>query len=331
MKAFVTGASGFVGCHVVYALVKSGYRVRALVRRNSRISHLVEAGCEIVYGDLRSQRDVLAAMKGCQVGFHVAADYRLWVPDPETMYEVNVGGTKNVLHAAVVLGLDRIVYTSTVGALGTTKNGTPATEETPVSFSDMVGHYKKSKFLAERVAEEFARKGLPVIIVNPSTPVGPEDWKPTPTGEIIVDFLNGRIPGYLDTGLNLIDVRDVAQGHILALEKGNVGEKYILGNENLTLENIFDMLERIVGTKIFRVKLPYYPVLLGAYINAGISKLFSVEPLIPLDGVRMARKQMFFNAAKAVKELGLPQTPVGGALKDAVEWYINNGYINSHR
>ncbi len=331
MKAFITGASGFVGCHVAYALHRRGFKIRALVRRGSRVSHLLELNCELVYGDLRSKKDVMAAMKSCVVGFHVAADYRLWVPDPETMYSINVGGTRNVFDAAKVLGLEKLVYTSTVGALGSTLDGSPANEETPVSFSDMVGHYKKSKFLAERLAEKYAEDGLPVLIVNPSTPVGPEDTKPTPTGKIIVDFLNRKIPGYLDTGLNLVDVRDVAEGHILALENGQVGRKYILGNENITLASLFDMLEKIDRSKIFRCKLPYYPVLLGAYINAGISKLFDVEPLIPLDGVRMAKKHMFFDSSRAVNELGLPQTPVEKALEDAVKWFKDNRYINRLR
>ena len=327
MKAFITGASGFVGCHVANALSRKGFKIRALVRKNSRISHLLKLDAELVYGDLRSKKDVIHAMKGCDVGFHVAADYRLWVPDPKNMYDVNVGGTRNVLEAARCLRIERLVYTSTVGALGTTQNGSPATEDTPVSFNDMVGHYKKSKFLAEKIVENFANNGLPVVIVNPSTPVGPEDWKPTPTGKIIVDFLNKKIPGFLDTGLNIIDVRDVAEGHILALEKGQIGRKYILGNKNLTLAGIFEILEQIANTKIKTIRLPYRPVLIGAYINAGISKIFGVEPLIPLDGVRMARKHMFFDATRAINELGLPQTPVTRAFEDAVRWFKDNGYI----
>ncbi len=329
MKAFITGASGFVGCHVARALSEKGFRLRALVRRGSRVSHLLRLNCELIPGDLRNRKDVIAAMKGCDVGFHVAADYRLWVPDPVNMYRTNVGGTKNVLDAARLVHLDRLVYTSTVGALGKTKDGSPATEKTPVSFQDMVGHYKKSKFLAEKLVEKYAEEGLPVVIVNPSTPVGPEDTKPTPTGKIIVDYLNKKIPGYLDTGLNLVDVRDVAQGHVLALQRGTTGEKYILGNENVTLEKIFDMLAEIRGKKMHGYRLPYHPVLFAAYINAGISRLFGVEPLIPLDGVRMARKHMFFDPGKAVRELGFPQTPIKKALEDAVQWFEQNGYVSA--
>ncbi len=328
MKAFITGASGFVGCHVARTLVDKGFKLRALVRRGSRISHLLKLDCELVFGDLRERKDVLAAMKGCAVGFHIAADYRLWVPDPSNMYKTNVGGTLNVLEVAKSLKLDKLVYTSTVGALGTRKDGKPATEDTPVSYEDMTGHYKKSKYLAEKLVENYTEKGLPVVIVNPSTPVGPEDYKPTPTGKIIVDFLNRKIPGYLDTGLNLVDVRDVAMGHVLALEHGRIGEKYILGNMNLTLNSIFNMLEDISGTRVRRYKLPYNLVLPCAYINAGISRLFNVEPLIPLDGVRMARKHMFFDPSKAVSELGLPQTSIKKALNDAVKWFIHNGYVH---
>jgi len=262
------------------------------------------------------------------VVFHVAADYRLWVPDPEVMYAINVGGTKNVLEAARKAGVQRVIYTSTVGALGIPEDGTPGTEETPVSLRDMVGPYKRSKFLAEREALKAARDGLDVVVVNPSTPVGPGDDKPTPTGRIITDFLNRRMPAYLDTGLNLVHVRDVAMGHILAMERGRSGEKYILGNENLTLMEIFELLASICGIPAPRIRLPRTPILALAYASEALSRWVTHrEPRIPLDGVRMAAKKMFFDASKAVRELGMPQTPVRQALEEAVEWFRAEGYV----
>jgi dihydroflavonol-4-reductase len=242
------------------------------------------------------------------------------------MYDVNVGGTRTILSAALDAGLEKVVYTSSVGTLGNPGNGTPGNEETPVDLSQMVGDYKKSKFLAERAAELFLDKGLPLVIVNPSTPVGPMDIKPTPTGKIIVDFLNGKMPAYLETGLNLLDVETCARGHILAAQKGRIGEKYILGNENLTLAGIFAMLSEITGLKPPRVKLPYYPLLLAAYANHALSALTGREPLIPLAGVQMAAKFMYFDPAKAVTELGLPLTPVEGSLRRAVAWFRSQGY-----
>lgn len=326
-KVFVTGATGFIGASLARELLELGCEVRALVRHGSDRRNLNGLEIEFWEGDLRDGDSLAKGLAGCDSLFHAAADYRLWTRDPATMYAVNVEGTRAILQAALKRGLSKVVYTSSVGTLGNPGNGTPGTEETPVSFTDMVGHYKKSKFLAERVAESFIEQGLPLVIVNPSTPVGRLDIKPTPTGKIIVDFLNRKMPAYLDTGLNLIDVQDCAKGHILAALHGQIGEKYILGNENLTLKDIFTLLQQISGLSAPRVKLPYTPILLAAYINEGISKLTRREPLIPLAGVQMAGKLMFFDSSKAIRELGLPQHPVKNALKKAVDWFQAEGYV----
>ncbi|HBG05132.1 MAG: NAD-dependent dehydratase [Geobacteraceae bacterium GWC2_58_44] len=326
MKAFVTGATGFIGASIVRELLKDSCEVRALARPGSDRSNLSGLDVEIWEGDL-SDRDALArGLAGCQTLFHAAADYRLWTRTPASMYEANVGGTRTILSAALGSAVEKVVYTSSVGTLGNPGDGTPGKESTPVDLSQMVGDYKKSKFLAERAAESFLEKGLPLVIVNPSTPVGPLDIKPTPTGKIIVDFLNGKMPAYLDTGLNLMDVGSCARGHILAAQKGRIGEKYILGCENLTLARIFAMLAEITGLKAPRVRLPYYPILLAAYANQALSALTGKEPLIPLAGVQMAKKFMYFDQGKAVAELGLPLTPVQGSLERAVEWFRSRGY-----
>lgn len=326
-KVFVTGATGFIGACLSRELLKLGCRVKVLVRRGSNRKNLAGMDVEFSEGDLCDRESLAKGITGCDTLFHVAADYRLWTHNPSSMYSVNVGGTRAVLEAALQRDVSRVVYTSSVGTLGNPGDGTPGNEETPVSFSEMVGHYKKSKFLAEREAESFIKRGLPLVIVNPSTPVGPHDIKPTPTGKIIVDLLNRKMPAYLDTGLNLIDVVDCAKGHILAALHGRIGEKYILGNENLTLRDIFTLLEDISGLPAPRVKLPYAPILVAAYINEGISRLTGREPLIPLAGVQMARKHMFFDSAKAVRELGLPRRPVKKALEKAVEWFRAEGYV----
>ena len=327
MKVFVTGATGFIGASLVRELLKAGYRVRALARPNSDRRNLFGLDLEICEGDLRDRKSLEEGMRGCDILFHAAADYRLWTRKPSVMYEINVGGTRNILEAALNQGLSRVVYTSSVGTLGNPGNGLAGDETTPVTLADMVGHYKKSKFLAEREAEGFLKLGLPLVIVNPSTPVGMLDIKPTPTGRIIVDFLNHKMPAYLDTGLNIIDVEDCARGHILAAEKGRIGEKYILGNENLTLQRIFDMLGKITGLPAPRLRLPYIPILIAAYVNEAISRCTGREPLIPLAGVQMARKFMFFDSTKAVHELGLPQKPANEALSKAVTWFRDNGYV----
>jgi dihydroflavonol-4-reductase len=326
MKTFITGATGFIGASIVRGLLKDGREVRALVRAGSDTSNLAGLDIELWKGDLLDRDSLRQGLKGCDVLYHAAADYRLWTRNPRQMYRINVEGTAAVLEAALENGLSRVVYTSSVGTLGNPGDGTPGAEDTPVILADMVGHYKKSKFLAEREAESFVARGLHLVIVNPSTPVGPLDIKPTPTGKIIVDFLSRRMPAYLDTGLNIIAVEDCARGHILAEQKGRVGEKYILGNTNLTLRDIFVLLEGITGLAAPRVRLPYTPILLAAYINEGIARITGKEPLIPLAGVQMAAKFMFFDSTKAVRELGLPQTPVKDALRRAVEWFRVNGY-----
>ena len=326
MKVFVTGATGFIGASLVRELLSEGCSVRALVRPGSDRRNLAGLDLELWEGDLRDRGSLERGLAGCDTLYHAAADYRLWTRRPADMYEINVDGTRNILEAALKCGLSRVVYTSSVGTLGNPGNGVPGNESTPVTLADMVGHYKKSKFLAEREAESFVARGVPLVIVNPSTPVGALDVKPTPTGKIIVDFLNRRMPAYLDTGLNLIDVTDCARGHLLAARHGRVGEKYILGNENLTLRKIFAMLAEITGLPAPRVRLPYTPILLAAYVNEALSRVTCREPLIPLAGVQMARKFMFFDASKAVSELGLPQSPVADALRKAVEWFRANDY-----
>lgn len=330
-KAFVTGATGFIGCHVARQLLESGWQVVALRREGPPSRTLESDQLEWRIGDLRNPDQLRLAMAGCTTVFHVAADYRLWAKNPAEIYESNVTGTENVLEAAVSNRVERVIYTSSVGALGLRKDGKPADEETPVALADMVGHYKRSKFLAERKVEEYLQRGLPVVIVHPSTPVGPGDHKPTPTGKIIVDYLNGRMPAYLNTGLNLVHVSDVARGHLLALERGRNGERYILGNQNLTLAEIFKLLEKISGIAAPRIRLPHTPILILAYANRALSALTGKEPLIPFEGVKMARKFMFFDPQKAVRELGLPQTPVEEALSEAVGWFMEHGYVTGKK
>jgi dihydroflavonol-4-reductase len=327
MKAFVTGATGFIGASLVRELIRDGHEVRALVRPGANRKNIEGLPLEVWEGDLVAPETLASGIAGCDLLFHTAADYRLWTRDPAVMYAANVEGTRSILEAALRAGVEKVVYTSSVGTLGNPGDGTPGDETTPVTFADMVGDYKKSKFLAERVAEEFLLQGLPLVIVNPSTPVGVLDIKPTPTGKIIVDILNRAMPAYLDTGLNLIDVEECARGHLLAAKKGRIGEKYILGNQNLTLREIFGLLEEISGIPAPKVRLPYTPILLAAYVNEAISRLTGSEPLIPLNGVLMARKFMFFDSSKAIRELGLPQTPVTQALTKAVAWFRANGYV----
>ena len=327
MKTFVTGATGFIGASIVRELLKDGREVRVLVRSSSNRANLKGLDVEVREGDLLDSPGLKRGLKGCDVLYHAAADYRLWARDPDEMYRTNVGGTTAVLEAALENAVSRVVYTSSVGTLGNPGNGIPGNESTDVSLADMVGPYKKSKFLAEREAERFVARGLPLVIVNPSTPVGPGDIKPTPTGKIIVDFLKRKMPAYLDTGLNLIAVEECARGHILAERKGVAGCKYILGNANVSLCDIFRMLQEITGIPAPKVRLPYAPVLAAAWLNEGLSRITGREPLIPLAGVRMAAHHMYFDSGKAVRELGLPQTPVYEALERAVEWFRTNGYV----
>jgi dihydroflavonol-4-reductase len=326
-KTLVTGGTGFLGRAVVIELLAAGREVRVLARQPD---HPALAGLEVevARGDLRDPVSLAAAVTGCQRVFHVAADYRLWVPDPEVMYAVNVQGTKDLLAAAAEAGVTRLVYTSTVGTLGNPGDGTPGTEETPVRFADMVGHYKRSKFLAEQAVLENAQQGFPVVLVHPSAPVGPWDARPTPTGQMIVDFLKGRMPAYLETGLNLVHVRDVAQGHLLAEEKGHGGEKYILGNQNLSLSEIFQVLAEITGLPAPRVRLPYWPILALSYLDEfWATRVSQKPPRMPVAAVKMAKKFMYFDSGKAIRELGLPQTSVRQALKDAVAWFQEQGYV----
>ena len=326
-KTLVTGATGFVGRAVAEALLAQGREVRVLARRPQHRA-LQGLAVEVVQGDLTNPASLARALQNCSRLFHVAADYRLWVPDPAGMYATNVEGTRSLLQAALEAGLKSVVYTSTVGTLGNPGDGTPGTEDTPVSLADMVGDYKKSKFLAEQVALEYAGQGLPLVIVNPSTPVGAWDVRPTPTGQMIVDFLKGKMPAFLDSGLNLVHVRDVARGHLLAEAHGRVGEKYILGHQNLTLAEIFRQLAAGSGMKAPRWRLPYYPILGLAYVNEFWSTWITRRPpVIPLTAVKMAKKIMFFDSQKAIRELGLPQTPIEQALLEAVEWFRQNGYV----
>ncbi len=328
MKALLTGATGFIGFNLADYLTRQGDHVIALVRKGSDTSGLEALGVELAWGDIRDCDSVFSALRGCRELYHVAADYRLWVPDPGTMYEINVQGTKNVMEAALKAGVEKVVYTSTVGVLATSDNGRPSNEETPAGIGSMVGHYKKSKFLAEQEVFRFIEKGVPAVIVNPSTPIGPMDRKPTPTGKMMIDFMNGKIPAYLDTGLNFIDVADVAAGHWLAARHGKVGRRYILGNRNITLRDFFSGIARVTGLRPPKVRLPYLPVLLAAYVDEAISRCVSGRhPSIPLTGVKMARKYMFFDCSRAVRELNLPQSPIEGAMEKAIDWFRKNGYV----
>lgn len=331
MKALVTGASGFIGYHVARLLSGKGVHVIALVRKASDPSALRSLDIETVEGDVRDFDSVCRAMKGCSHVYHLAADYRLWVPDPDTMYDINVTGTRNIMLAAKQLGPEKIVYTSTVGTLATSSNGRPSSEESTADIKEMVGHYKRSKFMAEREVRGFIEEGLPVVIVHPSTPIGLMDRKPTPTGKMIVDFLNGRIPAYLDTGLNFVDVEDVAEGHWLAAQQGRIGRGYILGNKNITLREFFSALARLTGLRAPAIRLPYYPVLLAAYADEAVSRITRRHPTIPLTGVKMARKYMFFDCSRAAKELKMPQGPVEDAMQKAIEWFTGNNYVKRDR
>lgn len=321
-QILVTGASGFLGWHVAHLLAERGYKVRALCRPSSQIRELE---VERVTGDLCDPESLARAVAGCELVFHVAADYRLWSKHPEELYRSNVEGTRNLLEAAKRAGVDRIVYTSTVGCIGMPKDQ-PGSEETLVCIDDMAGHYKRSKWLAEQVALEHARSGLPVVIVNPTAPVGDHDWKPTPTGKIILDFVRGRLPAFVDTGLNLVDARDTAEGHLLAAERGRPGERYILGSENLTLQQILGRLASITNRSAPKLKVPYPVAYAAGVITTGWAHVSGVQPAAPLEGVKMARKKMFVTHAKAERELGFSPGSAEGALRRAVEWFRANRY-----
>jgi dihydroflavonol-4-reductase len=327
MTTLVTGATGFLGSHVARLLVQRGDAVRLLVRPSSSGRLLEGLPAEHVAGDLRDAESLRAAVAGVDTVYHVAADYRLWARDPREIYESNVLGTKNLLEAARRAGVARFVYTSTVATVAVTRNGALPDEATATSLAEMVGEYKRSKWLAEREALRAADAGLAVVIVNPTTPIGPGDAKPTPTGRILVDFLNGRMPAYVDTGLNFVAVEDAAAGHLLAADHGRVGDRYILGGENLTLKAVLDMLSRISGRTAPRVRLPHAVALAAGYADAAFSFVTRREPRIPLEGVRMARHSMFVNTERARRELGFAPGPVAAALDRAVLWYQANGYV----
>jgi dihydroflavonol-4-reductase len=322
----VTGGTGFVGTHVVRALLARGRAVRCLARRGSRRDNLAGLDVEVVEGDLTDSASLSRAAKGASTLYHVAADYRLWTRHRGDLHRSNVEGTENVLRAAADAGVEKVVYTSSVAALGLVDGGS-ADETTPVVRDRIIGEYKKSKYDAERVADAWAGKGLAVVIVNPSTPIGERDIKPTPTGQMIVDFLNRKMPAYVDTGLNLVDVRDVAEGHLLAAEKGKVGERYILGNRNMTLKEILDALSALTGIPSPTVKLPHWIPFAAAAIDTAFARVSWRAPHVSLDSVRMSTHRMYFDASKAVRELGLPQTPVEDALGRAVSWFRESGYV----
>jgi dihydroflavonol-4-reductase len=328
LKAFVTGATGFLGSHVARVLADQGADLRLLVRSTSNLRNLEGLQAETATGDLRDAASVETAMSGCDTVFHVAADYRLWVRDPAEMYRSNVDGTRTILEAARKNSVQRLVYTSSVATVGFTGNGHPADEDSPVSLADMIGHYKRSKFMAEQVALEAGRGGMHLVIVNPTTPVGEQDVKPTPTGRIVVDFLKRKFPAYVETGLNLVDVRQCALGHVAAWEKGKPGERYILGGENLTLKQILDKLGRITGLPSPKLKLPYLFALAAGVVDETITgRMLHREPRATVDTVRMGRKKMFASSGKAERELGWKIVPVEGALRRAVEWFRGNRYV----
>jgi dihydroflavonol-4-reductase len=327
MLAFVTGATGFVGSHVARVLAEQGADLRLLIRSSSDPRNIQALNADRVIGDLRDPASIEKAMAGCDVVFHVAADYRLWVREPEQMYRANVEGTRAVLNAARKNHVRRVVYTSSVATIGFTPNGRPADEDFPVSLENMIGHYKRSKFMAEEVALEAGRGGMDVVVVNPSTPVGEQDIKPTPTGRIVVDFLKKKFPAYVDTGLNLVDVTECARGHAAALEKGRSGERYILGGENLTLKQILDKLAAITGLPSPKIRVPYVLALATGVVDEVVTgRILGREPRATIDAVRMGRKKMFVSCAKAERELGWKTVPVDDALRRAVEWFQANGY-----
>jgi dihydroflavonol-4-reductase len=327
MLAFATGATGFVGSHVARVLAAQGADLRLLVRANSNLKNIQDLKADLVIGDLRDPASLEKGIAGCDVVFHVAADYRLWVRDPEEMYRANVEGTRAILEAARKNRVRRVVYTSSVATMGFTRNGQPADENSPVSLDNMIGPYKRSKFMAEQVAIEAAGAGQDVVIVNPSTPVGERDIKPTPTGRIVVDFLKRKFPAYVDTGLNLVDVKECALGHISALEKGRSGERYILGGENLTLKQILDKLAAITGLPSPTVRVPYVLALATGVVDEIVTgRIRGREPRATIDAVRMGRKKMFVSSAKAERELGWKRVPVDDALRRAADWFRDNGY-----
>ena len=329
MRALVTGATGFIGSNVTLALLRHGYAVRALVREGSDRRNLTGLDVELAVGDLRERASLERALTGCDYLFHVAAAYTFWAPRPEVIYETNVRGTENVLAAAWTAGIKKVVYTSSESTVGIAHDGGVGTEEAFAHPDHLVGEYKRSKYEAERLALRIAEEGLPLVVVNPTTPVGPRDVKPTPTGQIVVDFLRRRMPAYVNTGLNLVDVEDVAEGHVLALEKGRPGERYILGHRNLTLKEILGLLAQVTGLPAPRVRLPLWVALGAAYVSQfAADRVTGRPPRIPVAAVKVARHFRYFDCSKAIRELDLPQTPVEEALAKAVHWFRENGYAD---
>ncbi|WP_394849200.1 NAD-dependent epimerase/dehydratase family protein [Pendulispora brunnea] len=332
LKAMVTGASGFVGANVARALVERGRSVRVFVRASSDRGNLEGLDAEVAEGDLRDAESVARAVRGCDEVYHVAAEYTFWSNEPASMYQSNVQGTKNVMDACLRENVARVVYTSTVGTIGLASIDGDAMgardERTPLADGQLTGHYKRSKFDAEKVALDYVARGLPVVVVNPSAPVGPWDRKPTPTGQILVDFMLGKMPAFVDTGLNIVHVRDVAEGHVLAAEKGRVGERYILGHENLTLARILETLARLTGKRAPTMRIPYGVAYAAGWLSTRLADLVTHRPpAIPLESVKMAKRYMFFSSAKAVAELGLPQTPTERAFADALDWFSHRHYF----
>ena len=327
MKVFLTGATGFVGSHVARSYVAAGADLRLLTRATSKLAAIEGLAAEVVVGDLRQPEGLRSALRGCDALVHVAADYRLWVRDPQEMYEANVDGTRELLRIAREEGVGKVVYTSSVATMGFKGDGTIVDETTPVELADMIGPYKRSKFMAEQEAIAAARAGQHVIILNPTTPIGPGDAKPTPTGRIIVDFLNKKFPAYVDTGLNLVDVAEVARMHVVALVRGMPGERYILGGENLTLKQILDRMSAITGLPSPTMKVPHAVAMAFAFFDETITgKLGGREPRATVEEVRMSRKHMFASSAKAERELGFKVLPVYNALRGAIEWFVAHGY-----
>lgn len=327
MTSLVTGANGFVGAAILRHLLDAGHEVRVLVRPGSDRRNLEDLTVEIVEGDLTEPESLRAAVESCEYLFHVAADYRLWIPDPDRMYRTNVDGTRSLMQLAQQAGVRKIVYTSSVATLGIHADRSPATEDSPVSIEDMIGHYKRSKFLAEQEVRKLVRENhLPATIVNPSTPIGPRDIKPTPTGRIIVDCINGKIPAYVDTGLNIAHVDDVARGHLLALEHGKIGERYILGGEDMSLKSILATICELGNRPAPKINLPHHLVLPIAWCIERWSAISGSEPLATVDGIRMARKHMFFSSNKARQQLGYEYRPARQAIADALDWFVEKGY-----
>ena len=328
MKTLVTGSTGFLGSAILRKLLEDGREVKVLIREKSNTTNIDGIDVEIAYGDLRDSDSLQSALNGCDVLYHTAAYYSLWDQNKQIIYDINVAGTRKILKAAQLKNIEKVVYTSTVGCVGLNKDTTPSNEDTPFDLNTLSNDYKQSKYQAEQVVLEFARNGLPVVIVNPSTPVGPRDIKPTPTGKIILDFLNRKMPAYLETGLNLIDVDDCARGHILAEQKGIPGERYILGNQNMSLFDILITLEKITGLKAPRIKMPFWVALSAGWACEMISNnLTGKPPAVPLAGVKMAKYFMYFDSSKAIQKLGLPQNPTENALRQSVDWFKNNNYL----